>query len=872
MGHNAGRTPLIDISNTSVTGDQIGSNSLGPIDDANERKRQRDRERYATMSIEQKNEKNRKRREARQRNKGLPLKSESSRGPIKNTPLAGNSIERKRQRDRERRATMSVEQRNEYNNKRRQMRRRNKGQNVMPDVLGDGDNKVNVDLDDDSDWLHRNETFQTNDYVATTDLLPPGSVHESVGVIGEPSIGVREYRLECLRLYNQTPKRKEAKIEYMRKRRVLQADTLNVASIAMEDPTYTPEVVHPATEPSTVTTCDWVIPEFVRTPFLPAQTQPEDVGSFDMSTEAIRRKHHVPRGERQTIKARRNKQSQASIARNVTTLNGDTIGDANNNDEETDEDIEIDGTQDESTGTDVPDPYDKVYSNLPEETHMLKPVPDCGYCTAKKFEYEPPGFCCRGGKVELAPLDTPPQLRSMTTNVRDSGIYTFWAQGMMYHNIKSFGKEGGSEHKHLELYFYDDDPSLEHRYRKCREEQLQKDKEVIKQIVGILHGNPYSEHLRSMGHVENLDDYHIALNLDQTLNQKTYNTPLTSEVAAVWIKGSERRGQFSKSVMLHGKDRSSHVICSYHGCYDALSYPLFFPKGELGWHANIPKVGVSMDEVDAYRATHRANNSNDEDAESPTHLCVSVRDYYCYKFQIRPGVFNRILHGKWLFQQFAVDTYIKIESSRLDFIRKNQDRLRVDLYQGLVDSMLDGDIRAGKVGKRTVMSTSFIGSPHDMKRRYMDAMALVRKFGKPDIFLTMTCNPNWDEIRRELLLGQTPQDRPDLVVRVFHAKLQELKHRLTKQDILGKLDGNRIAASRGMAGRLQLLGSLVAAGRAGEADARLGKAGQQHQSGVHGWGGCGNAAAMGMVGPQGLRAGLAGGSPEKERAGSADAL
>uniref|UniRef100_A0A804U9Y7 tRNA (guanine(9)-N(1))-methyltransferase n=1 Tax=Zea mays TaxID=4577 RepID=A0A804U9Y7_MAIZE len=173
MGHNAGRTPLIDISNTSVTGDQIGSNSLGPIDDANERKRQRDRERYATMSIEQKNEKNRKHREARQRNTGLPLKSESSRGPIKNTPLAGNSIERKRQRDRERRATMSVEQRNEYNNKRRQMRRRNKGQNVMPDVSGDGDNKVNVDLDDDSDWLHRNETFQTNNYVATTDLLSP---------------------------------------------------------------------------------------------------------------------------------------------------------------------------------------------------------------------------------------------------------------------------------------------------------------------------------------------------------------------------------------------------------------------------------------------------------------------------------------------------------------------------------------------------------------------------------------------------------------------------------------------------------------------------------------------------------------------------
>jgi hypothetical protein len=101
--------------------------------------------------------------------------------------------------------------------------------------------------------------------------------------------------------------------------------------------------------------------------------------------------------------------------------------------------------------------------------------------------------------------------------------------------------------------------------------------------------------------------------------------------------------------------------------------------------------------------------------------------------------------------------------------------------------MLDGDIRAEKVGKQIVLSTSFIGGPRDMKRRYMDVMALVWKFGKPDIFLTMTCNPNWDEIRRELLPGQTPQDRPDLVVRVFHANLQELKHRLTKHDILGKV-------------------------------------------------------------------------------------
>jgi hypothetical protein len=37
-----------------------------------------------------------------------------------------------------------------------------------------------------------------------------------------------------------------------------------------------------------------------------------------------------------------------------------------------------------------------------------------------------------------------------------------------------------------------------------------------------------------------------------------------------------------------------------------------------------------------------------------------------------------------------------------------------------------------------------------MRRRYMDAMALVWKYGRPNIFLMMNCNPNWDEIKSEL--------------------------------------------------------------------------------------------------------------------------
>ena len=109
---------------------------------------------------------------------------------------------------------------------------------------------------------------------------------------------------------------------------------------------------------------------------------------------------------------------------------------------------------------------------------------------------------------------------------------------------------------------------------------------------------------------------------------------------------------------------------------------------------------------------------------------------------MRPGIFNPILYGRRLFQHFTVDTYIKIESSRLDYMRNNQDTLRADLYQGLVDSMHLGEGSAKNVGRHTVLPSSFIGGPCDMRRRYMDVMALVRKYGKSDIFLTMTCNPN----------------------------------------------------------------------------------------------------------------------------------
>ena len=96
------------------------------------------------------------------------------------------------------------------------------------------------------------------------------------------------------------------------------------------------------------------------------------------------------------------------------------------------------------------------------------------------------------------------------------------------------------------------------------------------------------------------------------------------------------------------------------------------------------------------------------------------------------------------------------------------------------------DGNPSELGRMVILPSSMTGSPRHMHEYTQDALTYVRQYGRPDLFLTFTCNPSWSEIIDNLLPGQHSVDRHDLIARVFKQKLIKLMAVLTKHCIFGE--------------------------------------------------------------------------------------
>ncbi|XP_035838029.1 uncharacterized protein LOC110900470 [Helianthus annuus] len=181
-------------------------------------------------------------------------------------------------------------------------------------------------------------------------------------------------------------------------------------------------------------------------------------------------------------------------------------------------------------------------------------------------------------------------------------------------------------------------------------------------------------------------------------------------------------GAFDKRDIVYRKKSGGHQrISELHPSYLALQYPLIFPYAEDGYRVGIKHREIAID------------------------------------------------------NEFLVDGYTMIESARLNYIRTQQPKLRSQSLKNLNVTVESGENNASSCGKPILLPSSFTGGSRYMMQKYLDAMAICKSVGYPDLFITVTCNPNWPEIYRCLHnKALNAEDRPDIISRLFKSHCSKI--------------------------------------------------------------------------------------------------
>ena len=431
----------------------------------------------------------------------------------------------------------------------------------------------------------------------------------------------------------------------------------------------------------------------------------------------------------------------------------------------------------------------------------------CKYCSAMKWKAETPSLCCNNNKVNLDPFPLPPRelqklLLSDTVEARlfRENIRSFnnaLALSSIKVNERKFkngyspsvifeGKvcqifgplqpEEGQEPKFAQLYVVD--PSQEHTIRVKRmcipshlnKKQINLMTQTLKNLQELLKQiNPYVKDLLHVCEIPDSDlkDGKLIISCQarpKGTHERTYNIQQSlSEVSVL-------TNSVPSDLVLRKRGGGLEFIYDLHPAAQPLHFVLLFPFGTKGY-------SEFMKHTDQKKR-------------------VSPREYYAFHLNMRNKQGDFLFRCGRLFQEFICLGYATVENQKLKFDKTNQGALRADTYKNIKDVLTDRvpigdkiskDDHNLKIGKRIVLPKSFVGSPRWYNCQFQDGMAICRKYHKPDFFITMTCNTNWEEIQRELRKGESAKDRPDIVARVFKQKKDQLMRDIRVGQVLGKV-------------------------------------------------------------------------------------
>jgi len=476
------------------------------------------------------------------------------------------------------------------------------------------------------------------------------------------------------------------------------------------------------------------------------------------------------------------------------------------------------------------DSFDPNTMNV--ETNDLGPMDQiCSFCHAFGFKsemkcikdkiagdkYHMGRLCCNQGKIILpTPPPFPIELYTYFTGqsskhrlfrkriryfnsgmamaslqLNDATVYkygpaAFKIHGQLYKRLgpmhpSAFYDNG--QPKCLQIYFFDPDEQAKYRvnrtYAAFRSSTVYTmEKEIFIKLQSILTscGNPLlGAYLTINEEIKrtNINPEEVRVVLDTATtdgrHEGRFNAPGCSEISMLLPDQNELG--LSKDAIVTPMRQSDpeqnpiRRIPDHNPAHDSFLYPLLKPTGDDGWHRNL------------------YSSSNDPH----THKHVSARQYTRYLLMKRllhnvdPNDPSRtvqsenMLHlSNKLFQQWCCDMWAKVESNDLGWVETHQANIFADSYSKVKKRQAEGTTGGATP---TILPSSYNQSDRYMHRKLEDAtMSVALVLGTPHLFITFTMDVFCTEVMQELVPGQTPYDRPDIIARVYWQKYKAFIH------------------------------------------------------------------------------------------------
>ena len=186
-----------------------------------------------------------------------------------------------------------------------------------------------------------------------------------------------------------------------------------------------------------------------------------------------------------------------------------------------------------------------------------------------------------------------------------------------------------------------------------------------------------------------------------------YNLPTVEEVAAIVPGDGSEDVREHREIILRTQGGGLRRISHLHPSYLCLHYVLLFPRGEEGWHLNIPLQN---------------ENGHPQRSKKVTQLLWTA-----YRLHIRPHEIEppNLFMGGRLFQQWVCDQWAPIDQSKLTWVANNQKKLRAELYSGLQDCLAqDHGQPMANVGRSIILPSSHKGSVRFMQQLLQDSLVI----------------------------------------------------------------------------------------------------------------------------------------------------